>query len=193
MIRRPPRSTLFPYTTLFRSGLVQLQVVPGQGRGDQGGAGDALTLQDLLGQLLLVDGPVDRLSHQGVEQGGVSGARLGRAELLDRLRGGLVEVEAELGEPRVGGRVGLYPLLVLERLEEVDGDALDVIYLAVLERLYHGVVVVVELEDDLIDVRGALEVVRVGLQAHGLAFFPLHSLERTGTDRGRVLEGLGLI
>src|SRR2546422_6410006 len=24
MIRRPPRSTLFPYTTLFRSGVVQL-------------------------------------------------------------------------------------------------------------------------------------------------------------------------
>src|SRR3712207_8948892 len=50
MIRRPPRSTLFPYTTLFRSGLVQLQVVLGQGRGDQGGAGDALALQDLLGK-----------------------------------------------------------------------------------------------------------------------------------------------
>src|SRR5256885_17169599 len=28
MIRRPPRSTLFPYTTLFRSGDVQLGVVP---------------------------------------------------------------------------------------------------------------------------------------------------------------------
>src|SRR3712207_7284973 len=28
MIRRPPRSTLFPYTTLFRSLLVQDQVVP---------------------------------------------------------------------------------------------------------------------------------------------------------------------
>src|SRR3712207_7561378 len=26
MIRRPPRSTLFPYTTLFRSQLVQVQV-----------------------------------------------------------------------------------------------------------------------------------------------------------------------
>src|SRR2546427_5794787 len=26
MIRRPPRSTLFPYTTLFRSGAVLLQV-----------------------------------------------------------------------------------------------------------------------------------------------------------------------
>ena len=29
MIRRPPRSTLFPYTTLFRSVFV---LVPGQGR-----------------------------------------------------------------------------------------------------------------------------------------------------------------
>src|SRR3712207_6940076 len=28
MIRRPPRSTLFPYTTLFRSGPGHLQVVP---------------------------------------------------------------------------------------------------------------------------------------------------------------------
>src|SRR5258707_10828382 len=28
MIRRPPRSTLFPYTTLFRSGIAALQAVP---------------------------------------------------------------------------------------------------------------------------------------------------------------------
>src|SRR2546430_13065134 len=28
MIRPPPRSTLFPYTTLFRSGAVQFAVVP---------------------------------------------------------------------------------------------------------------------------------------------------------------------
>src|SRR5690349_23069507 len=27
MIRRPPRSTLFPYTTLFRSGLIGLRAV----------------------------------------------------------------------------------------------------------------------------------------------------------------------
>src|SRR3712207_7511221 len=32
MIRRPPRSTLFPYTTLFRS-------VPSSTRADRGGAG----------------------------------------------------------------------------------------------------------------------------------------------------------
>src|SRR5438270_3669884 len=43
MIRRPPRSTLFPYTTLFRSA-VRLarrphgrQVGPGDGRGPAGG------------------------------------------------------------------------------------------------------------------------------------------------------------
>src|SRR2546429_3217456 len=34
MIRRPPRSTLFPYTTLFRSAIprnIQLKIVPGAG------------------------------------------------------------------------------------------------------------------------------------------------------------------
>src|SRR5258708_18343718 len=28
MIRRPPRSTLFPYTTLFRSGLLWIGILP---------------------------------------------------------------------------------------------------------------------------------------------------------------------
>src|SRR3712207_8753374 len=28
MIRRPPRSTLFPYTTLFRSNIPDLEVIP---------------------------------------------------------------------------------------------------------------------------------------------------------------------
>src|SRR5256886_9377570 len=28
MIRRPPRSTLFPYTTLFRSGMVEKRLIP---------------------------------------------------------------------------------------------------------------------------------------------------------------------
>src|SRR3712207_7084449 len=31
MIRRPPRSTLFPYTTLFRSSLTQAKLSPGPG------------------------------------------------------------------------------------------------------------------------------------------------------------------
>src|SRR2546421_6118 len=40
MIRRPPRSTLFPYTTLFRSPSTEVpQIAAGRGRGD---AGDVL-------------------------------------------------------------------------------------------------------------------------------------------------------
>src|SRR3712207_8630482 len=34
MIRRPPRSTLFPYTTLFRSGSEYLSRVVGRGGGE---------------------------------------------------------------------------------------------------------------------------------------------------------------
>src|SRR2546430_6095520 len=34
MIRRPPRSTLFPYTTLFRSQVVQLLRDNGRGHGE---------------------------------------------------------------------------------------------------------------------------------------------------------------
>src|SRR5258707_5176895 len=33
MIRRPPRSTLFPYTTLFRSGVLRIDTVRDSGRG----------------------------------------------------------------------------------------------------------------------------------------------------------------
>src|SRR2546421_7851276 len=32
MIRRPPRSTLFPYTTLFRSHVHTIELRPGRGR-----------------------------------------------------------------------------------------------------------------------------------------------------------------
>src|SRR3712207_7382421 len=42
MIRRPPRSTLFPYTTLFRSAepaAAGLRRRDGQGGGDRGGVG----------------------------------------------------------------------------------------------------------------------------------------------------------
>src|SRR5437588_6737579 len=44
MIRRPPRSTLFPYTTLFRSQLQQLSGHP-QVLGNRGSAGDHVEQQ----------------------------------------------------------------------------------------------------------------------------------------------------
>src|SRR5256885_14213444 len=54
MIRRPPRSTLFPYTTLFRS---ERRPVPGAGRGD--GVAVDVGLRDPAAALV-VAGDVDR-------------------------------------------------------------------------------------------------------------------------------------
>src|SRR2546430_5480763 len=44
MIRRPPRSTLFPYTTLFRSGFL-VSLGQGRGRPVQGRGGEAVVGQ----------------------------------------------------------------------------------------------------------------------------------------------------
>src|SRR5260221_3424093 len=58
MIRRPPRSTLFPYTTLFRSGLL-VSWLPGQDHGGRHGRPDWLELD---GDRLLVSRLQDRKS-----------------------------------------------------------------------------------------------------------------------------------
>src|SRR2546430_17583418 len=52
MIRRPPRSTLFPYTTLFRS-LRHRGPHPPRGRAldRRGAGGGALAVSDLLGEV----------------------------------------------------------------------------------------------------------------------------------------------
>src|SRR2546430_12948159 len=53
MIRRPPRSTLFPYTTLFRSDLsAEGEAVPAFGFYVSGGFFDALGVHARLGRLL---------------------------------------------------------------------------------------------------------------------------------------------
>src|SRR2546430_9788518 len=63
MIRRPPRSTLFPYTTLFRSErLVEEPLLLGLQARDL----DAVALR--LDLLLLGDLVVDRLHHLGGRQ-----------------------------------------------------------------------------------------------------------------------------
>src|SRR3712207_6876688 len=55
MIRRPPRSTLFPYTTLFRSGYLT-----------PGGAGPAEAAHAVLGLgLSLAADPLDRVNDDG--------------------------------------------------------------------------------------------------------------------------------
>src|SRR2546422_7073685 len=55
MIRRPPRSTLFPYTTLFRSILWSLDNGHGSRRGNQGLLSDSRPASDSLRGGLLAD------------------------------------------------------------------------------------------------------------------------------------------
>src|SRR5256886_7714956 len=63
MIRRPPRSTLFPYTTLFRAHVPRPPVAARRTEGGWAMAGDAL------------DGDVRRLRYSG--RGGGNGDPLG--------------------------------------------------------------------------------------------------------------------
>src|SRR3712207_9470313 len=84
MIRRPPRSTLFPYTTLFRSGV-------GAGLEDVGAVGDAVE-QGFAEPGVRDDlGPLGERQVGGQDDGGFFGA------LRDHLE---QELGADLGERR---------------------------------------------------------------------------------------------
>src|SRR3712207_8838770 len=77
MIRRPPRSTLFPYTTLFRS-VDDLDVAPPR------------FLRDHADAQLVVDDPVDDLAVLGSRDGdldAVAAHALGPERLLHREAG----------------------------------------------------------------------------------------------------------
>src|SRR5258707_10613210 len=70
MIRRPPRSTLFPYTTLFRSGLAYILLVlrPDPGAGGLAGAAHDRAVRLIEAGALLVDRKSTRLnsSHANI-------------------------------------------------------------------------------------------------------------------------------
>src|SRR5690349_22136373 len=46
MIRRPPRSTLFPYTTLFRSSIIGFEINNGSGSGISGGGSHGADIEN---------------------------------------------------------------------------------------------------------------------------------------------------
>src|SRR5260221_5816423 len=68
MIRRPPRSTLFPYTTLFRSGselcLCRISTVPGSGEVSFAIDDDGLPID----QAAAFDNPHASFSHRRSEE-----------------------------------------------------------------------------------------------------------------------------
>src|SRR5256885_4636369 len=98
MIRRPPRSTLFPYTTLFRS----LQQ-GGDAAGQRPNRRD-----DFLGRLLLLVGDAQRLRERSPDRGRPADDRGGglRAEGLlvagPRLRGAHLSRRRDGGDDRLG-------------------------------------------------------------------------------------------
>ena len=70
-------------------------------------------------------------------------------------------------------------------------DLLDEVDLALDQRLHGRVLALVDAEDDLVDVRGALPVVRVGLEAvRRAARRALHEPERAGADHRVLLARL---
>src|SRR5258708_26155490 len=98
MIRRPPRSTLFPYTTLFRSLLDRLADVTGVERGGHGGEGgranaDAVAEERECGQAARQGERQPATRRHGVRQ-------RERAAAVDR------EDHRAGGGGRCGGRVG---------------------------------------------------------------------------------------
>src|SRR2546426_10796885 len=117
MIRRPPRSTLFPYTTLFRSGLdprvddarravrggtgagphARVSVPPGAVRRLWGGIAGALARRR--------EGPPIRPGGRGPGAGALAArGALPRREARPRGEGGAVSEPARRGRPRGTGR-----------------------------------------------------------------------------------------
>src|SRR3712207_5521672 len=111
MIRRPPRSTLFPYTTLFRSDPVDRREGPAQ---------HVVAAVELVRPLDRdhVAGLLDHADHGGL-------AALVLADPAGRLRG---EVEADLalahGRLDLLDRLGQWQRVLVGRAEDVEGEPL---------------------------------------------------------------------
>src|SRR3712207_1180363 len=99
MIRRPPRSTLFPYTTLFRSNVVQNAII-GNDNSVLGAAAGAVTLVVLSGwldwitarnkkaQVLLEGSPVLLVRDGQMDEGMLRKHSMSRNDLCTAIRKG---------------------------------------------------------------------------------------------------------
>src|SRR5438034_6306569 len=103
MIRRPPRSTLFPYTTLFRSRVSQQALELGEIRGAEREADVARR-----------DRPLAREDADAERQTLVLARTLGRAVLGERPLA-LDDLEAKIGVAQAGEPPGRVPQACLDR------------------------------------------------------------------------------
>src|SRR3989442_13825583 len=92
MIRRPPRSTLFPYTTLFRSGLPQMDIEAFDLRGRKPALSPVVRLEQSARLFVVPDGVCDgedgRSLHPGLYTVAISGLGLSRSPRMVRQFGG---------------------------------------------------------------------------------------------------------
>ncbi len=146
------------------------------GRRDDRRPGLAGALVDRPDDLLAVDGEVEREPERRVEHG-----RVGVAHRLTGLDVDGPGVEGDLVEARGVAVLGDDALAALQRLHLQRGDVLDEVDLALDQGLHHRVLALEDAEDDLVDVRRALPVVGVGLEAvRRAAGRALDEAERTG-------------
>src|SRR3989449_3161335 len=169
MIRRPPRSTLFPYTTLFRSELVQQR--PGRA-GHDGVLGLPAALAE---QIFLVDDLGRRPAELEIGEADGALALRGEGRGTERGRGRRGRARPQKGatshsHARLSLRLHLRQ--VLERLLDLLGGVLVVLELAREKRLVGREVemtVAAQVEDDRLPLALALAPERlVDGPAHGV-------------------------
>src|SRR2546426_5916999 len=185
MIRRPPRSTLFPYTTLFRSGAVerdleaireagfgeqalgtrQVTLWRDEGRveaevqaGEQGGDPLRLAVEHLRDELVRVDRRDDRLTHPLI-------CRWPSVNTNKAMFGvELVRIEHQLNRPYAGSGREEESRMARDHSREVRRDIHTEVNLALLERRDPDGIVGNRSEDDVFDPRSATPIVIVRLE-----------------------------
>src|SRR2546426_12443554 len=103
MIRRPPRSTLFPYTTLFRSGLKALAIVAAKAYANFRPGGVKVHAGAPILELGMVENDFAEMAAAGVRLGGEIGLGSGRARQGAAPLGRRGQTHGETGTTPTGG------------------------------------------------------------------------------------------
>src|SRR2546426_9387556 len=204
MIRRPPRSTLFPYTTLFRSGAVerdleaireagfgeqalgtrQVTLWRDEGRveaevqaGEQGGDPLRLAVEHARDELVRVDRRDDRLTHPLI-------CRWASVNTNEAMLGvELVRIEHQLNRPYAGSGREEESRMTRNDSREVGRDIHTEVNLAVLERRDPDGIVGNRSKNDVFNPRSAAPIVIVRLEHNLLVLGPPDELVRAGANR----------
>ena len=149
MIRRPPRSTLFPYTTLFRS----------PGYGDK--------RKEMLQDIAILTGGEVITSDVGLELKDVTINQLGRAKQVKISKDETIIVDGEGDKQQIADRVGQLRAQIKDEKSEYEKESLE----KRLAKLAGGVAVIgvgaateVEMKDRKLRIEDALSATRAAVE-----------------------------